>query len=72
MICPYCGTEMEQGFIQSPRGRFMWTLKRKIVFVLPLKENDVILGSNGWFSDVIDASLCRNCKKVIADYADGK
>ena len=57
MKCPYCGNEMEQGFIQSPQ-EISWKKGDKRPFL--------VKGS------AVTAFLCRDCKKVIIDYLDEK
>ena len=68
MNCPFCGREMEVGFLQG--GRFLlWAVRRHKISLLP-REEDVLLAENHWnFVTVKDAYLCRNCKKVLFDYA---
>ena len=67
MKCPYCGNEMEQGFIQSPQ-EISWKKgdKRPFLGRAQFHEGSVILSS------AVTAFLCRDCKKVIIDYLDEK
>ena len=67
MICPYCEKEMEEGMVQS-RYPLMWRkgLKR---YRWNNKE-DVTLSSSLIYGAAVKAFHCRDCKKIIIDYAD--
>lgn len=66
MKCPYCGAEMEQGYVQSARGIF-WSTKRRKLFILPTYE-DVEIAPMSWTASANENSyLCRKCNKVIID-----
>lgn len=71
MQCPYCNKEMEKGLIQSPQ-EIAWLKGDKKHFLARAKFHDdsVILSSLSMVkgSSVV-AYLCRDCKKVIIDYA---
>ena len=74
MKCPYCGGEMEQGFIQSPQ-EISWKKGDKIpVFGrAQFHEGSVVLSYLSFMKgSAVTAFLCRSCRKVIIDYADGK
>jgi hypothetical protein len=72
MVCPYCGNEMEKGLIQSPR-EIAWLKGEKKAFLgkaafhsgsVILSESSILKGS------AVAAYLCRNCQKVLIDYAE--
>lgn len=66
MLCPYCGDEMDKGFVQSVKKIF-WTRKWKKIFWIPDSSKDDIIISgdmNGWTKE---AYLCKNCKKITID-----
>lgn len=71
--CPYCGNELQEGFVQSDRLVF-FTPKLHKIFVAPnlSKENEIVLTSSNWFYPNCTAFLCNNCKKVIIDYTNTK
>ena len=68
MRCPFCGDLMEKGFIQS--GNLMvWVKKKHHISLLP-REGEVILDRNYWSGSTIPANICKQCKKVIAEYEE--
>lgn len=67
MKCPYCGNEMEQGFIQSPQ-EISWKKgdKRPFLGRAQFHEGSVILSELSFMKgSAVTAFLCRDCKKVI-------
>jgi len=69
MICPYCGCEMQQGYIQSRDGAF-WTPEKVLVPALTVLKRKAIPLSDypGTLDTSTTAHLCRECKKVIIDF----
>ncbi len=70
--CPYCGNEMESGYIQCRDG-ITWTKKKCLVASLStLSRSAVHMGVHrGPFAgDIVSAQHCANCKKVIIDYTN--
>ncbi len=66
MLCPYCGVEMDKGFVQSVR-RIFWTRKRKKMFWVPnSSKGDITISGemNGWAKE---SYFCKNCKKITID-----
>ncbi len=68
MLCPFCGKEMEKGFLQS--GSMMVWVKKKHMLSLHPKEGEVLLDKNYVTSCAVPAWICKECKKVIAEYED--
>ena len=66
MLCPFCQSEMTEGFVQSARQVF-FTAKPKNFLISPGK-NDVPI--TGFWEPLGRAYHCEKCKKVICDYAD--
>ena len=74
MICPYCAGEMEEGIIQSPH-EISWKkgLKRPVFGRAAFHEGSVVLSElSFWKGSAVKAFLCRDCRKVIIDYADDR
>ncbi len=72
MKCPYCSKEMEKGLIQSPQ-ELAWLEgeKKHMISRASVYEGSVILSKFSYFKgSAVTAFLCRNCKKVLVDYAD--
>lgn len=71
MNCPYCGKEMEKGFIQCRDG-VSWQKKERLIAALPgLSKGSVILArSHGsLFSGAAAIAYhCSGCKKIVIDY----
>ena len=72
-ICPYCGKEMELGYIQCRDG-VTWTRKPVHVAALSaLSRSAVRLSSEslGMFAgSAVEAYRCADCKKVVIDYGE--
>lgn len=70
--CPYCGKEMEQGFIQSPH-EIAWLKggNRHLFSRSFLHDGSVVLSELSLMKgSAVLAWLCRDCRKVIIDYGD--
>ena len=74
MKCPYCGGEMEQGFIQCRDG-VTWQKKQRLVAAVSgLSKDSVILArsqGNPFSGAAAIAHHCQECKKMVIDYAQG-
>lgn len=68
MKCPTCGQEMEEGFVQSAREILFAIEPHRFWF--KVKKEEVLLSSHNWTRPTCIAYLCRNCKKVIINYAE--
>jgi hypothetical protein len=68
MNCPYCGAEMEKGYLQSGR-RTAWVKKPHRVSLLP-KQGEILLENNIFRDNVFIAGICKACKKIVVDYSD--
>lgn len=68
MKCPTCGQEMEEGFVQSVREIFFAIEPHRFWF--KVKKEEVLLSSHNWTRPTCVAYLCRNCKKVVINYAE--
>ena len=73
MKCPYCGKEMELGYIQCRDG-VTWTPKKQLVAALSFLGKDSMPIVNGAAdnNNAVYAYKCGECRKVIIDYAEDK
>lgn len=71
MLCPYCGKEMELGYIQCRDG-VTWTPKKQLVASLSVLGKGSVSLENGAAdnSRTVYAFKCADCKKVIIDYSN--
>lgn len=75
-ICPYCGSEMELGYIQTERtDKIFWLPEgKKVSFFnqsILRKMNGFLLGDHGMFGKSEQpAWCCRSCKKLVVDYKE--
>ncbi|NLM84991.1 MAG: hypothetical protein GX189_09885 [Clostridiales bacterium] len=72
MKCPYCQKELEPGLIQSPR-EIAWVKGKNGHFFgsADLYEGSVVLSAFSFIrGSAVKAFLCRDCRKVIIDYAE--
>ena len=64
MTCPYCGKEMEQGYIKSPQQLF-WSKEKE----LGIESGSIKLSQrfwNGFFNGFsVESCYCPDCKKII-------
>ncbi len=69
MKCPYCGDEMESGFIKS--GRSIYWGKEQVVDPLfypdDIKVNKFSLGAL-FGGNYVEAYHCSSCKKIVVSY----
>lgn len=68
--CPFCGNEMEIGFIQSNGSGLIWTNKKHHISVRADSSKGEIQLDHAFNSTSITANICRLCKKIIAEYSD--
>lgn len=66
MMCPYCGKQMKNGYIQSAREIF-WSTQKKKLFFKAMGREDKPLASFGWNGSSAIAFYCDNCRKVVID-----
>ncbi len=67
MKCPYCNSEMEEGMLQSPRY-LLWVKTKHSLSYHP-KSGEVLLGEKTIGDVTARAWVCKQCQKIIADYA---
>lgn len=70
--CPWCGKEMEQGFLMGGRGVFWYRgiPTGKALWFSPGNENIMRVDMEGFFSSYHVAWHCPDCKKMTIDAAD--
>ncbi len=70
MKCPYCGSEMELGYIQCRDG-VTWTPKKQPIAALSALGRGSITLANGAADNAraVYAYRCSHCRKVIIDYS---
>ena len=71
MLCPYCGKEMEKGYIQSGRS-FYWSSEKKGDGLPNANAGDIAFSSSFWSGAFLDAHICRGCGKLLADLPEEK
>lgn len=70
MVCPYCNNEMEQGLLQGMR-RVAWVKSQHKVSLHP-KQGEILLENNTFNDFMLQAQICKKCKKIVIDYSDKK
>ena len=67
MQCPYCGHEMEAGFVQAPHG-MVWSAKQLDISFSATNKGDLWLGERRDFMSPshMAAFLCRGCRTIVA------
>lgn len=70
--CPWCGKDMEQGFLMGGRGVFWYRGTpniRKSLFGAP-NEDTIRVDTEGFLNTYHTAWYCPDCKKMTVDAAD--
>ena len=69
MKCPYCGNEMELGYIQCRDG-IAWGKKKKPIAALSALGAELVFNNDtGIFSgSSVETYNCPDCQKLIIDY----
>ena len=69
MNCPYCGAEMESGYIQCRDGVF-WTPKLQFAAALAGMAKGATSLENGAADNnrATHAHKCKSCRKIIIEY----
>ena len=68
MQCPYCNGQMETGILEGQRY-LLWSKQPHKVSYHP-KADEVLLGEKAVSSARVDSYICKQCKKIIIDYAN--
>lgn len=70
MKCPYCGSKMTSGVVQSARKIFFTTNAQRNWLVPNLTSKDeTVLSSHNFTKPTCIAYHCAACKKVLIDYS---
>ena len=67
MKCPYCGSEMTKGVVQSAREVF-FTKEPHTLWFRAKGNEEVVLSYDNFSRPTCDAHICRTCRKVVIDY----
>ena len=67
MKCPYCGTEMERGYVQSMR-EIIYSENLHTSRIMIPKKDDIKLTNGFWAPAMCMASRCAACRKIILSY----
>lgn len=69
MLCPYCGKEMELGYLVF-RDTLKWSKKEKIIAAMPTGKDTMLFSpdSSTVFGSNRKAYRCTCCKKIIMEY----
>lgn len=65
MKCPYCNTEMEQGFLQSGSPIF-WSEHKRFAKI-PSHPSDVGVADGELTGFFAESFYCRACNKLITE-----
>lgn len=72
--CPWCGKEMERGYLDAVKGGEIWWVTEKPGFkndlLGPDPKTSLLLTNEGAFYTYKTAWYCPGCEKMTADCAD--
>lgn len=66
MKCPYCGNEMEQGYILASRGAY-WVKKGREALFPRRSKGDITLVGLWSLTSGDNSYLCRGCGRIITE-----
>lgn len=69
-ICPWCGREMEQGYLYTGRDKIYWSpgwLDTAAAILGPMVGGGIQINDQGRWAACKTSWLCRNCKKMVFD-----
>ena len=66
MNCPYCGKQMQTGYLQSSR-RIIWSPEKKEGIVMASNEGDINFPSGIINGSCVESWHCAGCKKLITE-----
>ena len=67
-MCPWCGQEMEIGYLIGGRDPVRWVKERPRAFHLMAFEDALVVNDEGgWLTSYKTAWLCRPCKKMVLE-----
>lgn len=69
MKCPWCNSEMEDGYLQSREGDIVYRKQYENFYIYD--ERDIILNKNNFklfTSPRVKACICKQCKKIVIEY----
>ena len=67
MKCPYCGEEMERGYLQSG-VIILWTNKPHKMILKPKDKMEFIIKQNSLGGASIKGNCCKKCRRIILEY----
>jgi len=71
MNCPYCGNEMEKGYIHS-RDSVVWRKKKSAFPALAIFAADAVdLGTSDVSGHYVVVYRCADCRKFLIDTENG-
>ena len=72
MTCPYCNSDLIEGYIYSPRT-LSWTTEKLKTFSESFltKEGNIVLSETGLLHPAkVIAYNCPSCKRIFISYGD--
>ena len=69
MKCPFCGLEMQKGYVRSPRKIYFTTINYMLGGGPVENNNDIVLSRSNFTAPKCPAYHCTRCKKVVIEYA---
>ena len=70
--CPYCGAEMELGYLICGRGSIHWTKVKPDGFFGNLFAETVPVSDEGLFNEYKTSHFCAACRKLVVDVPEQK
>ena len=70
--CPWCGKDMEQGFLMGGRGVFWYRgiPAGRSLWISPGNEDTIRVDAEGFLTTYHTAWYCPDCKKMTIDASD--
>jgi len=70
--CPYCGAEMEKGYLICGRGAIQWTKVKPGAVLGNLFAEAVTISDEGFLNSYKTSHMCTACRKIVVDVPEEK
>lgn len=66
--CPYCGTEMEKGILQTGGNNIIWDTKKHKILAVPSKQGISLVYHPSGCAYLENVYRCKQCNIILYQY----
>ena len=70
--CPYCGAEMEKGYLICGRGTIQWTKVKPGAILGNFFAETIPISDEGFLNSYKTSHMCTTCRKLVVDVPEEK